>query len=747
MTTYTRLLAGALSVTFLLPAGAADPDGGRPATANRLAKEKSPYLLQHAHNPVDWHPWGPEAFAKAKKEKKPIFLSVGYSTCHWCHVMERESFADPAIAKLINDWFVPVKVDREERPDVDRIYMTFVQATTGRGGWPMTVFLTPDLKPFFGGTYFPPEDKPGMPGIRKVLNGVHEAWEKRNDEIVKSAESITEAIGKMGGGKEKGAADAAVDESLLKKGYERLAATFDERFGGFGAAPKFPEPTNLDFLFHYARRPGTDAKAREMAVHTLRSIAAGGIRDHLGGGFHRYATDQRWFLPHFEKMLYDQAQLAARYLEAYQLTGDAFFADITRETLDYVLRDMTAPEGQFYSAEDADSAHDASDPHEKAEGAFYVWRAEEVEKVLGREAAGVFNFHYGVAPTGNVPEAQDPHKEFPGQNVLYAARSLEETAAKFGRPGDVTRDLLAKCRGKLFAARSSRPRPHRDDKTIVAWNGLMISAFARAGPTLKEPKYTQAGVRAATFVREKLYDPKTRTLHRIWRDGPGGVDGFLDDYTFFTQATLDLYESTLDVQWLKLAIDLQARQDERFEDRDAGGYFSTSGVDKSVLLRVKDDQDGAEPAGNSVAASNLLRLAQLTGDEANAAKARRVFKAYAGRLHEYPTAFPQMLAAVDFSLSKPRQVIIAGKPGADDVRAMLEEVFSHYQPNRVILGADGGEGQAFLGTRIEVLKDIKPIAGRAMAYVCENYACQQPTNDLAVLRGQLASGAEKPVRK
>jgi uncharacterized protein YyaL (SSP411 family) len=713
--------------------------GADPASTNRLAKEKSPYLLQHAHNPVDWYPWGAEAFEKAKKENKPIFLSVGYSTCHWCHVMERESFSDPEVAKLINQWFVPVKVDREERPDVDRMYMTFLQASTGSGGWPMTVVLTPDGKPFFGGTYFPPEDKQGLPGLKRVLTKVHEVWDTQHEEVVKSADSIIEAIGKMAASK--AAADApggdAVDEALLKKCYDRLAASFDPKFGGFGPAPKFPEPSNLEFLLRYASR-SRDAKAQDMALQTLRSIAAGGVRDHLGGGFHRYSTDRRWFLPHFEKMLYDQAQLAGRFLDAWQMTHDPSFAEVARQTLDYVLRDMTGPDGQFYCAEDADSAREPAAAGEKAEGAFYLWRAQEIEKLLGREAAEVFNFHYGVAAGGNVPEAQDPRKEFPGQNVLYAAHSLEETAANFKKSAENVSNLLAHARKKLFDARSARPRPHCDDKTIVAWNALTISTLARAGPALNEPKYTDAAVRAATFVREKLYDPETHTLSRIWREGSGGVPGFLDDYAFFIQASLDLYEGTLDVQWLKLALDLQFRLDELFEDREAGGYFTTSGADKSVLLRVKDDQDGAEPAGNSVAALNLLRLSQMTDDAGRAARARKVFTAYAASLNEHPSAFPHMLAAVDFSLSKPKQIILAGRPRADDTRAMLAEVYTRYLPNRVILAADGGEGQAFLATRIDVMKDIKPLAGRATAYVCENYACQQPTNDVEVLRKQLA---------
>ena len=731
-------LAIVLALLMSHPTAAAAPDPAAPA--NRLAKEKSPYLLQHAHNPVDWYPWGDEAFEKAKRENKPIFLSVGYSPCHWCHVMERESFANPEIAKLINENFVPVKVDREERPDVDRIYMTFVQATTGRGGWPMTVFLTPDRKPFFGGTYFPPEDRHGIPSIKLVLAKVREAWDTQHEEIVKSADSLIQAVGQVT--QVKPAEDgAAVDDALLKKSYARLAATFDETYGGFGSAPKFPEPINFNFLLHYAARTTDGAektRARQMTLKTLRAVAAGGIHDHLGGGFHRYSTDPRWFLPHFEKMLYDQAQLACNYLDAYQSTGDAFYADTARDILEYVLRDLTGSDGRFYSAEDADSAPDAAKPHEKTEGAFYVWRAEEIERLLGPEAAPVFSHHYGVAAGGNVPREQDPHNEFPGLNVLAAARTSEETATQFGKSREQIDGLLKEARRKLFDARAKRPRPHLDDKTITSWNGLAISAFARAGVVLNEPRYTQAAARAAAFLEKNLYDPQSRTLKRIWREGPADVAAFLDDYTFLIQGLLDLYEGTLDVRWLRWAVALQARQDELFEEKTAGGYYTTSGVDGSLLLRLKDDNEGVEPAGNSVAALNLLRLSQMTDDPAMAEKAKKVFHLFSGRLHQHPGSMPQMLVAADFHLSKPLQIVIAGDPAAEDTKALLREAHKPYLPNRIILGADGADGQAFLAQHAEFIKGMKPIDGKATAYVCQNYACQQPTNDIEVFKRQLA---------
>ena len=708
---------------------------------NRLAREKSPYLLQHAHNPVDWFPWGDEAFAKAKKENKPVFLSVGYSTCHWCHVMERESFESEEVAKLLNEWFVPVKVDREERPDIDRIYMTFVQATTGSGGWPMTVFLTPDRKPFVGGTYFPPEDRGGRPGIKTVLARVHELWTEDPKKIAANADRLAAGLGEITRVRPDPA--AAADAALLDAGARRLLARVDEENGGFGTAPKFPEPPGLAYLLRYAHRSG-NVEPREAVLKALRSMAAGGIYDHLGGGFHRYSTDARWFLPHFEKMLYDQAQLAGVYLDAYQFTGDAAYADTARDVFAYVLRDMTGPQGQFYSAEDADSALDPDKPREKTEGAFYVWSEAEVASVLGKEAAAVFGYHYGVEPGGNVKH--DPHGEFGGLNVLFVAHTPEQTAAKFGKPVEEIDRLLADARRKLADARSARPRPYRDDKAIVAWNGLMISALARGGPTLGEPRYTAAAAKAAGFVRDHLYDPKTHTLKRLWRDGATDVDGFLEDYAFFVQGLLDLYESTLDVQWLRLAVALQAKQDELFADREGGGggYFSTAAGAPGVLLRVIDDNEGAEPSANSVAAMNLLRLSQMLDDEPMRKSADATLRLFAGRMKEHPGSMPFMLSALSFGLSKPKQIVLAGDPASPDMGAMLATVFGRYLPDRVVLAADTGPGQAFLADRVEFIKTVKPLGGRATAYVCENYTCREPTNDPAAVARLLAGAVERP---
>ncbi len=705
---------------------------------NRLAHEKSPYLLQHAHNPVDWYPWGNEAFEKAKKENKPIFLSIGYSTCHWCHVMERESFSNPEIAKLINDNFVPIKVDREERPDVDRVYMNFVVATTGSGGWPMTVVLTPDLKPFFGGTYYPPDEKDGMPGLRQVLPKISEAWQKDHEKVVASANQVTEALQKMAAPvPDKG---AELEQGALAKGYQQLAASFDKTRGGFGTAPKFPQPVNLNFLLHYFHRSG-ERPALDMTLTTLRAMANGGMHDQLGGGFHRYSTDERWFLPHFEKMLYDQAQLASVYLDAYQITHDEFYANVARDVLDYVMRDLTGKDGQFYSAEDADSAADPRKPEEKAEGAFYVWNIEEIRRTLEGKAADAFIYHYGMEPNGNVD--RDPRNEFAGKNGLYTAHSVEETAKKFGLPEKDVETLLADARGKLLKARGVRPRPHLDDKTVVAWNGLMISPLARAGQILHEPRYSEAAVRAAAFIAGNLYDADSHQLTRVWRDGRSDIGGFLSDYAFLIGGLLDLYETTLDLRWLKMALDLQEKQDALFWDKQAGGYFDTTGTDPSVLIRMKEDSDNAEPSGNSIAALNLLRLSQMTDSRELRDKAEKTLGAFASRLSQHPAAMPQMLVAYDFHLDKPRQIILAGRPGAPDTQAMLKEIYARYIPNKIILSADGGDGQKFLAERVEFLKSVAPINGRATAYVCENYVCQLPTNEAPKLAAILDPPAKK----
>jgi hypothetical protein len=716
-----------------------DVDGQRRYT-NRLIHEKSPYLLQHADNPVDWFPWGEEAFEKARREGKPIFLSIGYSTCHWCYVMESESFSDPAIAAIMNEYFVSIKVDREERPDIDRVYMSFVQATTGSGGWPMTTFLTPDLKPFFGGTYFPPDDRDGRPGLRTLLQRGHEAWVTQREQILQSAEKAAQFLAaQVSAGA--AAVPTALGQPVLDRTYQQIKASYDAKLGGFGSAPKFPRPVIFNFLLRYYART-RDQAALEMALHTLQAMARGGMHDHLGGGFHRYSTDASWHVPHFEKMLYDQAQLAISYSDAYQITKQPFFADIARDILEYLLRDMRGQEGGFYSAENADSAIEKGKP-ELAEGAFYVWTSNQIRNVLGDELSAVFNFHYGVQPSGNVPAQQDIQGELKGKNVLIVRHTLAETAGTFKKSEEEVRGALDTARKMLAAARARRPRPSLDDKVLVAWNGLTISALARAAQVLDEPRYREAAQAAARFIESRMYDATNNLLKRRYREGQADIDGVLEDYAFLIQGLLDLYETSFDVKWLTWAARLQEQQETLFWDRKGGGYFSTRAEAAHVLVRMKDDYDGAEPSPNSVAAMNLLRLWQMTDGEALRKKADATFAALADRLGPQGAAVPQLVAALDFSLSKPKQIIIAGEPGASDTRAMLRLVYDRFIPNKILLLADGGPDQQQLAQRLPFLKSVSRKGGRATAYICENYVCQLPTADLGVA-AQVLDGTWKP---
>jgi uncharacterized protein YyaL (SSP411 family) len=788
MTSHFRF--GILALTWLVAStsSVADPTPARPQHTNGLAHERSPYLLQHAHNPVDWYPWGEDAFAKARRENKPIFLSVGYSTCHWCHVMAHESFESEEVATVMNCEFVNIKVDREERPDVDRVYMTFVQATTGGGGWPMSVWLTPDLKPFVGGTYFPPEDRYGQPGFKKVLERIAAAWKDDHDRIVEQGGKIVAALRES---QSTPAAEAKLDAGILDAAYRQIERSYDPKEGGFGSAPKFPRPVTLNFLTRfYARGPETESgkQAFEMALFTLRKMAAGGMHDHLGGGFHRYSVDRYWHVPHFEKMLYDQAQLAVAYLDAFQILGDPHlnpqvgtamreerreedakrqvkveFEAVARDILDYVARDMTSKGGGFFSAEDADSFFEHGKP-EHGEGAFYIWTKKEIDAALG-DAAEIFDFHYGVQSHGNAPEGSDPQDEFRGKNILIERRSIAETAKGFrntgilpvgpagvspakgrthsGEPADskrenVVRDLLKQSREKLFAIRAKRPRPHLDDKIIAAWNGLMISAYARAAQVLDETRYLEAATRAAKFLRANLYDEKSKLLFRSYRDGRSAVEGFADDYAFVVQGLLDLYEASFDFEWLKFAMQLQETQDRLFFDEKNGGYFTTSGKDASVLLRMKDDNDSAEPAASSVAALNLLRLSQIYDDKQLEDRARKTIDAFATTLSHFPSAMPQMLVARDFSSSKPRQIVIAGKKDAPETKALLTEVRRHFLPKTILFLADGGEGQKYLGERNEAIRAMSPIDGKPAAYVCENFTCKAPVTGAKALGGLLS---------
>jgi len=646
--------------------------------------------------------------------------------------MAHESFENEEIAGVMNREFVNIKVDREERPDVDRVYMTFVQATTGGGGWPMSVWLTPDLKPFVGGTYFPPEERYGQPAFKSVLERIATAWKENHDKIVEQGGKIVEALRES---QSATTAPGKIDAAILDAAYRQLARSYDSKEGGFGNAPKFPRPVTFNFLTRfYARDPNGESgkHALEMALFTLRKMAAGGMHDHIGGGFHRYSVDRYWHVPHFEKMLYDQAQLAVAYLDAFQVTRNRQYESVARDILDYVARDMTSKEGGFFSAEDADSpvvAAGADLGHlETKEGAFYVWTKKEIDDALG-DTAEIFDFHYGVEPHGNAPEGSDPQDEFRGKNILIERHTIAETAKQFQKTEEEIRKLLTQSREKLFSIRTQRPRPHLDDKIIAAWNGLMISAYARAAQVLDNPRYLEIATRNAKFLRTNLYEEKSKLLYRNYRGGRSDIEGFADDYAFVIQGLLDLYEASFDVEWLKFAVELQETQDRFFFDGKNDGYFSTSGKDESVFLRMKDDNDGAEPAASSVAALNLLRLSQFRDDKAMAERARKTIGAFATTLSHFPSAMPQMLVALDYSLSKPRQIVIAGKKDAPETKALIKEVHRHFLPKTILVLADGGEDQKYLGEKNEAIRAMSPIDGKPAAYVCENFTCKAPVTE------------------
>jgi len=709
------------------------PQENKPA--NRLIHEKSPYLLQHAHNPVDWYPWGEEAFEKAREEGKPIFLSIGYSTCHWCHVMERESFENEEIAALMNELYVNIKVDREERPDVDRVYMTTVQALTGHGGWPMSVWLTPDLKPFYGGTYFPPDSQHGRPGFPEILRSINETWNQRRQQVEESSEKIFQALVQQGTASGTGGEYAVESQvgtllAAADKGYAQFGSSYDVDQGGFSSAPKFPRPATFNFLLRYWAR-NDKGPALKMTLDTLRKMWAGGMYDHLGGGFHRYSVDAFWRVPHFEKMLYDQAQLVNAYLEAYQVTDDRFFADVAGDVLEYVLRDMTDPAGGFYSAEDADSAIDSTRPDEKEEGAFYMWTLEEIAQILDAETASAMVDAFGVSEIGNT--ISDPTGELGNRNVLYRALTAEQTAKRLDRSEAEIALTLEHGMKLLLEARADRPRPPLDDKIVTAWNGLMISAFARAGRVLDEDRYLQAATRAAEFIQDKLVDSDTGTLLRRYRDGEARHPAHLEDYAFLTQGLLDLYEAGFEARWLALATRLTEIQNESFWDVEGGGFYDTSGKDDSIILRTREVHDGAEPSGNSIAASNLLRLAWILDRPEWREMAEHTIGAVSGLLETSPVAMPQMLATVDFALEPPQQIILVGAADSEDMGRMIQAIYHRFLPRKILLQLDGSDTEIGVGKAGDFYRSLEALDGKATAYVCEDFACRLPTNDPAQL--------------
>jgi len=682
---------------------------------NRLAAEKSPYLLQHARNPVDWYPWGDEAFARARAEGKPIFLSIGYATCHWCHVMERESFEDDEVAAVLNDHFVCVKVDREERPDVDRIYMTALNAMGLGGGWPLNAFLTPELEPFYGGTYFPPRGMGARPGLLDLLPRIHVAWTGNRAALAEQGARVLAAVDSLSEAK----GDAPSFDELAEQCLRALERSHDTVHGGFGRAPKFPSTVNLAFLLRWwARNPGGRANALHLVRAQLDAMRAGGIHDHLGGGFHRYSTDERWLVPHFEKMLYDQALIADAYLDAFHATGEPAYAASARGVFRYLARDLTGPDGEFWSAEDADS--------EGEEGRWCVWTPAQLAEVLGEADAKAFALRYGVTPQGNFEH---------GASVLHEALPLADVAARLGADEAALEARLAAAREKLLEARGKRPRPLRDDKVIAAWNGLAIAACAKGARVLGEPALATAAARAAEFAWTRLRDPATGALRRRWRDGEAAGAGQLDDYAYLAHGLLELYAATFDPLWLERAVALTEAQVERFWDEQGGAFFESPAGDASVRVRMKDGFDGAEMAGNSIAAGNLVRLAALTEREDWRLMSGRVLDYYARRLSGNAWAMPQMLVAMDLAAHPARHVVVAGEPSPER-DALLAAARAKYRPFDDLLVVDEAS-RPRLAALAPFAASLVAKDGRPTGYVCIDRVCRLPVTEPEQFAAQL----------
>ena len=694
---------------------------------NRLADEQSPYLRQHKDNPVDWYPWGDDAFEKARSEDKPIFLSIGYSTCHWCHVMERESFEDDEVAALLNEHFVSIKVDREERPDVDTIYMNVCQMMRGQGGWPLTILMTPEREPFYAATYLPKEGRFQQSGMMDLLPRVAQLWEGEREKLLQDASEVTDllrrSVDEEGGGE-------APDAQVLDEAHRQLARQFDATHGGFGSAPKFPAPHNLLFLLRHWRRTGRE-RALDMVTETLDAMRLGGIYDQVGGGFHRYSTDSRWVLPHFEKMLYDQAMHVMAYSEAYQATGAARYERTAREVLRYVLRDLRAPEGGFYSAEDADSPNEDG---EMEEGAYYVWSTEAVRSLLDEETAELVIDQYNMTEEGNYQEESTGRRT--GKNVLHLERSLADEAERRDMDEATLRERLDEAHDILREQRGERPRPALDDKVLTDWNGLMVAALARAARAFDAPEYEAAATEAATFLLDTLRDEEGRLLHR-YRDGDAAIRAHLDDYAFLIWGLTELYETTFDAQWLAAAVDMLDASLDHFWDAERGGFFLTADDGEELIVRPKEGSDGAFPSGNSVQLMNLLRLARMTG--------RTEWEEYADALAQWagtqarsrPTGMTALLSGLSFAHADSAEVVIAGVLEAEDTQALVEAVRSVYTPFAVVLQRPPGETPP-IAELAPFTEAQTPVDGTAAAYVCHDFRCEAPTTDPEALRAQLA---------
>ncbi len=682
---------------------------------NRLIDENSPYLLQHADNPVDWYPWSDEAFEKAKEEDKPVFLSIGYSTCHWCHVMAHESFEDPKVAQQMNETFVNIKVDREERPDIDDIYMTVCQMATGRGGWPLTIVMTPDQKPFFAATYLPKESRGQQIGMMDLMPRIQELWEERREEALESAEQVMDSLKQTGND----APGEQLTEETLDRAVRRMQSQFDRSHGGFGGEPKFPSPHNLLFLLRYAHRTKEEGPL-EMVEHTLKSMRQGGVYDQVGYGFHRYSTDREWKLPHFEKMLYDQALLSQTYLEAYQVTEDRFYRKTVEEIFTYVLRDLRSQDGGFFSAEDADS--------EGGEGVYYQWTVKELKNVLGEEDAHIAIEYFNVKEEGNFREEASGQRT--GKNVLHPGRPIDEIAPALGISPEKLSEKMASIRERLLEARDERPRPHLDDKILTSWNGLMISALAKAGGVLGEDLYLNAARNGASFVLEHLQIDDARLLHRF-RDGESAVLGHADDYAFFIRGLLDLYEATAEASFLQTATNLNEQFLEYFWDEQAGGFYFTAEDGEELITRKKSVQDGAKPSANSVAYLNLLRLARLTGNPDLETRAVQLEEAFADSIQKTPFSHTMFLCGVNQRIGTSHEVVVAGSRDHPETQRFLKAFRSEYHPNSVLLYRPTDEtNNEDITTIAPFTEEQDDLNGEPAIYVCSDFSCQAPTTDL-----------------
>jgi len=691
---------------------------------NRLKFQKSPYLLQHADNPVDWYPWSEEAFEKARRENKPVFLSIGYSTCHWCHVMAHESFENPEVAKLMNEAFVSVKVDREERPDIDSVYMTVCQMMTGSGGWPLTLILTPNKEPFFAATYIPKETRFGRVGMLTLIPRIKELWSTRQAEVLSSATQVTATLQTTA----PGAPGEGIDEPLLHLAYEQFLERFDEHHGGFGNAPKFPTPHNLLFLLRYWKRTGNE-KALNMVEKTLQSMRRGGIYDHVGFGFHRYSTDSRWLVPHFEKMLYDQALLSIAYTEAYQATRKEEYARTAHEIFTYVMRDMTSPEGIFYSAEDADS--------DGEEGKFYVWTNDEIHEILSLERADLAVRLFDITADGNFDDEVAGRKN--GRNILHLTKSIDDLASDLSMSVPDLRAQIEEIREELFAYREKRIHPHKDDKILTDWNGLMIAALAKGAQVFDELRYASAAKRAADFILKNVRTSEGRLLHR-YRDGEAALTAHVDDYAFLIYGLLELYETTFEVYYLETALRLNEDLIRHFWDHDNGGFYFTADDGENLLIRQKEIYDGAIPSGNSVAMLNLLRLGRITANTDFEDKAAKIGQAFYENVRQLPSAHTQLMVAVDFAAGPAYEVVIAGGSQADDTKRMLDAIRKPFVPNKIVILRPTDQETLDIDNIAPFTKYHSSIDGIATAYVCLNYNCKLPTTDISSLPKLLSSG-------